>query len=318
MALPPANTYWKVTYFIKCDSAGQSETWYVGATTYTDALVKANNVAAFRIALLGQGAALEQIRVSDEGILGDSMVTSAYPSITGLPTTTVPLPPVYTAWDGLEDADGDPLYEHDEPDANVLCRAVSTNLYRRQVNLRSVPDKWIKFDAENNPVYTDAYFATNWPPFVKAVVANGFLIRAIDKSLSTNPRQLLPVGSLVRGPEVLPAGSGLYNWQVNSVLTGIASGDFIRLSNIKGVRMNGLNGVHRVYNLQTGPPTSFQIQLQFPTGLPAPYYLGTGYWRTQNRVYPVIDNILLMRPSERKSGRRFFRQPGRLPAVKPW
>jgi hypothetical protein len=330
---------YKVSFIFKADDAGFTENWYTNdATDPTGAIARtvmgrAVVVAQARNALIGAYCYLDKVRVSDLNYLGDSLVTSR---VSGPPAgngvaATFELPPLnpqlnntlITLADGTEQY----LYERDTSWNSIDCQAQSTNLYRRPVFLRGVPDLWIAYDQYDNPVFSDAVFNGNFQNFVKVLVGNQFCIQSVSKVPATNPKVAIPVGGLTKGAEY-PVGSGQFMWEIavpplnmaGGAVPALTNGMAISIGGVRGVNVMGVRGTQKIFNCVGTPVTSFQIFVPYPLNPPTPYFStgGTAYWKTRTLTYPLIDSLIVSKYGSRKVGKRIGKQPGRLPAKKKW
>ena len=165
---------------------------------------------------------------------------------------------------------------------------------------------------EGLPVWTDGLLNSNYNAFVKAVIANGFSLKVIDKSNAQNLRVPIPVGALVEGPS-LPYPTV----QVNvAPVAGMVQAGFVRLGGLKGYNCSALNKTWRIVQLNPTPatgPANFVINAPWNVTFP-PQYFGGGGFAPSIYAYAKIDGIPLLRFAKKSTGRRYFAGRGRRPS----
>lgn len=266
---------YKVDWIFNQGRAGWTETWYASHTTIEDAMKVGKEGAAVRARLLGQGARLEHVRVSDVDILRDSLAedVNVVPSNDGSIADT--------PWNA------------------ILCRINATELYRRQLWLRGVPDIWIDLDLGNPNANLGRVLAR---PQFDAFIAwlkrtPGYMLKVISKTGQGTTGPL--ISSLTAnglGRVVLHAAGSLAN-----------PGEQIRMSGWTGPDAALLNGVFRVVDRDAATVT---IDLQFAL-LTDPNSNNNGKVRTRKQVYTEVTGGAILRCRKRSTGRAFFAPVGR-------
>jgi len=255
--------------------SGWSETWYCQASTHEQAITKLKSVLPRRQGLLGGGASIEYIRVSDVAITGDSQVQHLQDwAISTSPTGA------------------------DEPWDGVYVRCEAGPLYRRQMFLRGIPDAWagpaggFPGSPPNNGEMTQA--VAKW---ASAAKNNGFQLRCANKE---------GAGAVKTPITSFASGTGGRTTFVVSVDQG-AVGDFFKISGYEGPDKKLLNGRHKIIE-KAG--TSYTIKLRYlditdPTentgGKASPIVI----------VYKDLEEVQIIRMAKRSTGRAFFLPVGR-------
>lgn len=269
-----ADTF-KIDWFFVSGVQGWCETWYALADTPTIAMAKALAVGQLRANLLGTGAIIDKTRISDVNILGDSRFNNDQ---IGPRRTT----------------DDDPT---DQANAAIYAKFTSDQIYKRSFWMRGFPDNWFQrsqlFAAPND--IADRATA-NFNAFRDALINNRFLIRALNKTDAANrPKDVTGLAESVDHlTDVFVAGHGYGNL------------DEVRISGVQGDRVDGINGVHQIFNVAAN---SFTIPV--PITAPGPNYKGGGKSTKRSVGYFEVKAGELVRASTHKTGRINFVPQGK-------
>lgn len=263
---------YKGTYLFNQGRYGWSESWYVDAATITDAAGYFSGVMTQRIKMLGRGARMEMIRVSDVDIAGDSMIVLAPEDQITAAT------PVDTPWNCL------------------LVRVESGALYRRSMWMRGAPDEWMLFSQNGSIIIpTDAKNALK--AWSTKIINAGFKFKVTQKG---GPETLpLPIGALAEDE----------NGRVVAQIPGFAGqvNDFVQFKGYNGPDKKILNGRHRVVKVDGASVT---VGIEFNT-LFAPNANFGGKAVRKITLYTFVTSAFIERATSRRTGRAFFVRPGR-------
>jgi hypothetical protein len=269
-------TPFKITWFFNAQKEGFSESWYITSNSAQAAMNSALGVAPSRAAMIGTNAFIEATRVSDETIIGDSLIDFTPFSPTGAASTLT----------------------HDQAAAAILCRvSAQANLYRRQLWLRAIPDVWIQFDVATDQFKIDPTLTGLITLFESRIVLQQFQLRVVDKSFIGAPAfvisdvQASPIAGFTR---------------VSTIGVNYADAVNVRIKKCKFVTPFALNGSWTTFNTGVG---FFDVRLPFP--VVNPQYLGQGVVRIRSPIYVNVEGIQYERPATRRTGRAFFVPRGR-------
>lgn len=268
----------KATFIFNEGRQGWSETWYSsGATTgatINDVYGDAVALSILRKQMLGEGATLEALRVSDIAIRGDSRFTEFF----------IPTP-----------ANQD--LAADLPSNGMLARVEAGALYRRQMWLRGMRDEWIVRNIVTGvPIIPPALLAA-FQAFNDELVARQWQLRVIDKSppnFFDNPVTAIAADGILTRFTVLGFGA-------------IPIGAEVRSHNWTGPDKAALN---KVFKVVSADAIGVTINLAFAT-LTNPALDLTGMLASRIIVYKNITRSEILRLAARQTGRAFFVPRGR-------
>jgi hypothetical protein len=267
---------WKCTTLFEAKNQGWSETWYLNTSlTATQVMDKLRLICPSRAKLLGFGCSIIALRVSDDAVRGDSELY-------------VPAPGEFPPF----------AVVRDNPTNAIYCKVTSGQLYRRQLWLRGVPDVWIAWDNTLGTYTVDPLFNTNLGIFKLALINEGFQLRALNKNLNINNQRAII--DIVDGP----AGFTTYNVPAH----GYTVGQEIRIANVVDRLLKPLQGTTRVKSV--GGVAEFTTYQPWRAYY-ADQYTGSAKVITRYLDYPVITNVVYVRPGSRRVGRTFFAPRGR-------
>jgi hypothetical protein len=270
-------TYQLTTVFNQGKS-GWSETWYCQASNHEQALTKLRNVLPLRQGLLGGGASIEYVRVSDVAIKGDSQVQQL------------------TNWSVSTSPTG-----ADEPWDGVYVRAEAGPLYRRQMFLRGIPDTWAgpagAFPGAPplNASLTDA--VQRWKA---SAINQGFQLRCTDKEGAGATKT--PIDSIAADAQ------GRVSFSIAANM-GAVNDRFI-VSDYDGPDAKLLNGRWKIL-AKVG--NIYSIKLRHAVLTNSAENTG-GQGRPEVIVYKNLEEVIIIRMAKRSTGRAFFLPVGRRPA----
>lgn len=267
-------TYQLTTVFNQ-GRAGWSETWYCQASNHEQAITKLRGVLPRRQNLLGGGASIEYIRVSDVTIKGDSQVQQ-------LQNWSVSTSPMGA----------------DEPWDGVYVRCEAGPLYRRQMFLRGIPDDWagpagaFPGSPPLNGTMTDAL--KRWSA---AAIAQGFQLRCTEKEGAGAVRTPIDaLGTDAQGRTTFTCTANL----------GAVNDRFI-VSAYEGKDRKLLNGRHKIL-VKAG--NVYTVKLRYAL-LEDPADNTGGQGRPELIVYKELEEVVIIRMAKRATGRAFFLPVGR-------
>jgi len=266
---------YKLTLVFNQGRTGWTETWYAFKSNTEIMMTALKNVATYRQRLLGAGASIEYLRVSDVAILQDSTVQ-----------------PI-TSW-GSNSAPP----SADQPWNAVYCRCEATDMYRRQVWLRGLPDEWID-PAGDNPASPAVNPPYNRPllQFQNALINNGFQLRVINKEGSAG------ANTAITG---ISAGDAGRTRLAVGTAPG-AVGDEFRVSQFTGPDKALLNGVKKIAGAGAG-----YVEIATPfSSLTAPASNVGGKSKPRQIAYREVTSLQAIRTAKRSTGRAFFLPVGR-------
>jgi hypothetical protein len=266
---------YQMTAVFNQGKAGWSETWYCTVSNHEAALTKLKATLPLRQGLLGGGASIEYIRVSDVAIRGDSQVQQ----LTNWAISTSPT-------------------GADEPWDGVYVRCEAGPLYRRQMFLRGIPDVWAgpagAFPGAP-PLNADMTQAVK--KWSTRAINEGYQLRCTDKEGAGATKT--PIDALAADPQ----GRTTITCAAN---LGAVNDRFI-ISNYEGEDRKLLNGVHKIL-AKAGNVYTFK--LKFAT-LEDPSDNTGGQARPQVIVYKPLEAVEIIRMAKRSTGRAFFLPVGR-------
>jgi len=267
-------TFQCVTIFNQ-GKTGWSETWYWTGSNYDQALTNLRGLATPRKGLLGSGATIEYLRVSDVAVKGDSQVQ------------------LVQEWG----TSGDPP-NADQPWNAVYVRCEAGPLYRRQVWLRGLPDEWIA-PAGSNPAKPElnADLAGALAKFRSALINRAFQLRVIQKDGAGGVQT--PVTGITAGD------GGRARIAVGTPQGNV--GDTFRMSDWSGPDKKLLNGVHKIAAVGAG---YVEIGTKF-SDLTSPAEDVGGKAKPRIFIYVTVEDLIQIRAAKRNTGRAFFSPRGR-------
>lgn len=267
-------TYQLTTVFNQ-GKAGWSETWYVQASNHDQALERLRGVLPRRQGLLGGGASIEYIRVSDVAIKGDSSVQQ----LTNWSVSTAPA-------------------GADEPWDGVYVRCEAGPLYRRQMFLRGIPDNWAgPAGAFPGSPPLNAEMTAAVKKWSTAAINQGFQLRCTEKEGAgavKTPIDALGVDGQGRTTFTCAANLGAVN-------------DRFIVSNYDGKDRRLLNGRHKIL-AKAG--NVYTVKLRHAL-LEDPADNTGGQARPEVIVYKNLEEVVIIRMAKRSTGRAFFLPVGR-------
>lgn len=269
---------YKTTFIFNEGRQGWSETWYIEPAGTGAGIIEARDLAitlsGLRKTMLGEGAQLEALRVSDVAIRGDSLIHSF--------NLTTPANPDLAA---------------DLPSNGMLARVEAGALYRRQMWLRGMRDDWIIRNIVTGQPIVPPALNNAFTAFNDELVARQWRLRCIDKEAP----------NFHESPVTAIAAAG-----VNTALsvTGFAAlvpGDEVRVRHFIGPDAALLN---RVWKVLAADAASITIPLAFAT-LTNPATDLLGIVASRVIVYKPVTTSGILRLAGRKTGRAFFVPRGR-------
>lgn len=338
------NNY-KCTWTMGMLGDGWEEVWYFQGQTPQAALAAMIAVTPARLDLLNPNVSIDQLKVSDEAILGDSLPNYDFvgqkSKLTALLTRTVKT-------------------------ASLLGRAFSVAAagpgakpfqYQRPVELSGLPADWIVYDAQGNPVIppnAPGQLSKSFAAWVQKMMAAQFCLKVNDKSQAMPPIKGVyvnpntAIGLQSQGNILLNVpGHGLtpQNAQGQQTTYRVKGAKFLRtFADPKGLGpldQTGHSIINRVQAWQditlAGTPPAFpvingapinatdwlQLAYSLPTSFGLLIYVGGGNVQQRINTYPqlavipgvnpgtFIGPIIAERFNSRDRGRRRFVQRGR-------
>jgi len=316
---------------------GWKEEWYQVAATPAAALVAMQNVSDARLALLNPLVSIDQLKVSDVTILGDSL-------------------PDYT-WQ-TKRAAANAALKRDQTTSSLLARAFSvvaaggggTLQYQRPVELSGLPDDWLTYDVNGAPGIPGAAgcppaFLTAWQNWVAKMIANQFCIRALDKSQPLKPikgfavNPFTAVGGVSQGKILVYCpGHGLNATNAEGQTSYRIKGakfvtTFTDLKGLGPLDNHGKSLINRVHFWQDitqqvpvgggapvyptingnviSPTDWLQLAYDLPTGFGLLVYVGGGTVQQRLHTYQAVTSMVPERFGSRDRGRAYFVPRGR-------
>jgi hypothetical protein len=273
------------TYFFSQGGFAWSETWYVAATSLDDAWEKMNSAADRRAEMIGSGALLFAIRVTDVDQPRVSLTKPVnYPGPPDSAATTV-----------------------DTPYNGIYVKVQDTNrFYRRQMWLRGVPDSWIMFDQVTKAPIINALATQAINRFQTRAIGFQFRLRVINADVASNPRRNITAISLVAMAN---------NFLITAPGHGFATGNSVRIKNCKGSNLQVATGgvvrsVNGVWPVTVLTADTFSIPL---VGSPTnpPVYNGGGYAQNRPILYIPVRFVEYQKFAKRDTGNPSGRVRGR-------
>jgi hypothetical protein len=284
-----------IDFVLQIGDRGASERWYQSTASYDTAMADALVVAQARSLLLGNGAALQAVRVSDQAVLRDS--------VRAFNTATFPKAGASL----IRDTPGHAWYVQ----ANINGR------YKRQVMLRGIPDDWIRYDVDNNfaPVLVSA-FLTALQGYEAALKLKGYAIRCHDQTVPE-----VPIAGVHVAAGYLWIDKVAHGLQPTTVdIDGREKRTKVRVSRVggsinggthSGCLENYLKGTLEVLEVEDD---SFRVNLP-DGGATGTDYTKTGVYRHEKFVYvpftTTAGKLTPVAPTTRDTGGPFFRHRGR-------
>lgn len=275
----------KLSVFFAQGPAGWSETWYFDFTgTLGDALSAiALKYAIKRTALLGQGAFIRALRVSDDEVRGDSRLLT-FASEAEAPGEGVELPC------------GEP-----EDAYRVLIEAGT--LHKRHVWLHGIPDDWITYKVggtPNDPV----------PEMVKR-------FEALRKIWLGPPAWILKTANHGPGNPTVPINNATaldgrrVELDVPAIPMGLLAGDQVEVQGLTG--SPGINSRHTVQFINAVTPV---IRIFTPNAGREINTTPRARVRKYVPAYAEFDRVDLQVPTTHRVGRPFGAPRGRRPRAR--
>jgi len=265
----------KITHLFGSCANGWSETWYTDADSRTTARLRGSNMAAARRNMLSVNNRIEAMRVT-EITLNRSCGLVPFPPYTGAQLEFSDV-----TWNGW------------------LIEVMASGGYCRSFIARGVPDSWIIRNGSDACVFTRPTALTDGFNSWKTE----FLINAPYMRVILDPPEG-PAPIDVGGPPTLGAGG---NTEIPIAALVGAMGKTVKFTDWAGPDKRALNGVFRIL-ANTG--TSVRINLPFSSLLIPGDNVGGKGW-AQVIGYKAIEDVRLVRPSSRATGRAFFVRRGR-------
>lgn len=263
----------KGQWFFTQGNAGWSETHYVTQETSANAMIRAVNMIPPRVALLGGPGAnaptLRQIRVSNIAIQRDSFVWVVAPA------------------DGIAP---NPISVADIVHTCLVIRLNSTDLYRRSLMLRGIPDVVIS----NNGVFNfDPGYMARLDAYEVALIAQGFGMLAAAKPLG------MPLIANVTASGITNAGVLITTVAPH----GLVTGDTVRIVSTPGISQTGGATIRGRWQVAAQPdPLQFAVVGTLP---PTGTYLGGGRYYKITMEVRLYTSGEVVRASHRITGRPF-------------
>lgn len=271
---------------------GWTDTVYMsGAPNIENALANFAVLANKRAACLSGGAGfarLNEIRVSDLSVLGDSLIK-----------TRNSVGPI---WDGSKGTSG-------YPTTCLLLRVIAGSLYRRAYMLAGIPDE---VEADGGlyvpgalPGFSGAL--TNFTNYLKNIPAGPpfFCIRAFKK-----PPAAVSVAITSITLSIVPP-LGVATVTTGIVPHGLVTGDMVKIS---GVSWAGAKKPKGTYFVKFISATSFEINYVNSSGVVIPFvgtYLGGGLATKKESILVPITDVQIEKIRERRRGQVFGQPRGR-------
>jgi hypothetical protein len=263
--------------FMSVNKYGWSESYVINRNSPSDAIGPAGDLIIARRKILAWNVELTYLRLSDVSVFRDSRV------ITLPPGTSKAYQPELSG----------------EPWTVVLARLEGTDLYRKNIYLRGVPDDVLVATAAGSSL------STQYDKDVKAFLAHliknqwGFMVRDRNPALQG---QVTDVDGIT-APGVLAV--------TTKVAHGLADGDKVIIRGVKGPK--AANGVHEVRVTGAGGVTKFLMLGVDDTRL----YVSGGVWRFYSSILKLPDSATIVRVAKRDTGRPFDSPHGRRLTRKP-
>lgn len=312
---------------------GWKEEFYLPASSPAAALAVLQAVSPARLDLMAPGVSIDQLKVSDVAILGDSLADYSWPARRSKITA---------------------LLTRDQATTSLLCRAYSVVAaggggvlqYQRAIELTGLPDEWTSYDANGagqipGTAGCPGAFKKAFDTWVLKVIANGLCIRSIDKAqplkpikgIGVNPNTV-GVGSLGKIMVYCP-GHGLTATNADGRQTSYRIKGVHFLPNLGDPKGFGPLDVHQkslvnrvqmwqditllagVFPTVNGVVTSatdwLQLAYDLPQGFPGLplVYVGGGTVQSRIFAYNAITSIVPERFGSRDRGRAYFVPRGR-------
>lgn len=269
------------TYFFKPTTTGEqgwTESWYVPQNDLASALSVASAYIQQRTKVLMTAWYIEQVRVSDISILGDSLLASYYPANSkGTLSLGTPAP----------------------ANTCLLVRIECGALRRRVLELRGIPQAILDEDNVYTPVATFTTAFNAWATFLKSL-SSGLRVRSRTRG-NRSPASITPLATDPRALSITP----------DTIPPGMVAGNTIQVAGVPQNVAYGYNGnwiVDKVgpVTINTRPKRKKYL-LGLATGAVI-YSLTDDYLRPSD--------VIPERGSTRKTGRPFDVPHGRLLATR--
>lgn len=267
---------YRATMIFNWGRYGWTETWYLTAGDITLAQRRMSAPATTRSHLLGAGALLEAVRISDTAIGGDSLLVGS---------------------DGTWKSDDAAA---DAPWNAILARVEATDKHRRQMWLRGVPDSWIGLDPVTKKNTMPAKARQAFQAFLAAVME------------APSPLQLQVYNKQGQGgtgvaitAQVLDVASGYTTFSVANSTAEV--GEKALMKRWKGPDKKTLN---KTYHVVKKDATTVTLSLPFVL-IPTPGANFGGLLFPRNPTYTNVTDGIILRVNKRNTGRAFFVSRGR-------
>lgn len=265
----------KITHLFNMCRNGWSETWYTDATDRTQARLRGEGMALARIFLLGEPGLIEAQRVTALDV-----------------NRSCGIEPL-TGYDGLANLLAD------VPWNGWLIEVQASGGYCRFWVARGMPDAWIVRNEDSScnfllPGSLETSFNLFKPEFL---LQSPYLRVILDP-----PEGPAPID--ITGPPVVGA-----NGNTQFPIAGLvgAAGKRVKFTNWLGPDKKLLNGV---FDILANTGANVTVRMPFSSILIPGDNSGGRAW-AQVIGFKVIENVRLVRPSSRATGRAFFVRRGR-------
>lgn len=257
---------------------GWSETWYVNQDSQGLANIAVDSAASWRSIMLGPPVQLEASRVTPVDSL-QRCGLRFYSPFTGGPNEILYAD---TPWNGW------------------LAEVMADGGYCRPWIIRGIPDLFINRNPNSCVFPINATFKGQFDSFKTAAIDAHFNIRVILKPEDGG-----------EAPKDIGAIAVDLNGNATFAITGLVGGPGkkVKFTSFTGPDAKLLNGVHQIIS-NNGAIVA--IRLGFASLLDPPANVGGKAW-AQVIGYRPINNMRLLRPAKRSTGRAFFVPRGRRP-----
>jgi hypothetical protein len=276
---------YKGTMFFGFNEWGWSESWYFLANDIQQAATKFTSLALARGFLVAARVRISTIRITDIDNPGVSLIRPVPPGAKGLNVvdrTDTPYNAVYVRISDM------------------------ARVYRRQMMLRGIPDRFIAFDLATNAPLVAPELLGALTDFADFLRTGSYRMRVLERNPAIVPRvQIVGI--------TFAAMTGTYT--ITAPAHGFVTGDLVRIGKTNGLglilyvkgrayRLRGPNRV-TVTDLNT-----FTVTLPGTTTDPLAV-TQFGYAIKQKLILAPIQNVEYQRYAKRNTGRPFFQPRGR-------
>ena len=250
---------------------GWSEGFYLNENTHNEAHARMVNVANNRSFILGEGAVIEAVKVSDIAIAHDS-ITRPY----SLKDLVSARDPVWTA--------------------ALMTLRVGAG-YRRSYLVRALEDAGVIYDADEDMMKIRPQILVKFQAYFNAIERNQLLMQVLDRSANN------PTHAII---SVTVSGDGYWQVECPGLIGEVGVGDNIVLYNFPRAIWGNLAGRRKIRSINGN---IIEVFAQGPATIP--FYPGQAEARNEVFIYPAIDSYSVDRVVKRDTGRRFFVTRGR-------